>query len=85
MQAKFAPWCMKIGTCILNCYIVFSSQGQEPRVERSGRCETPAGVEGRLRPHRALARGRLSSLPAESEHLKRSETDKFNTALLFSW
>jgi len=40
----------------------------DKKVDWSGRCETPAGAAGQVRPHRRLAPRRLTARPAESEH-----------------
>jgi hypothetical protein len=37
-------------------------------VDWSGRCETPAGSVGQVRPRRSYAPRRLTAHPAESEH-----------------
>jgi hypothetical protein len=37
-------------------------------VDWNGRCETPAGFAGQMRPHRSKATRRLNARPAESEH-----------------
>ena len=53
-------------------------------VDWNGRCETPAGAAGQVRPHRSYAPRRLTARPAESEqpaveinHSISSRTTKF--------
>ncbi|MEK5521566.1 hypothetical protein ABEP00_17205 [Heyndrickxia sporothermodurans] len=51
-------------------------------VDWSGRCETPAGIAGQMRPRKSEAMRRLIAEPRKSEYLQRKSTTKFNIAIL---
>jgi hypothetical protein len=46
----------------------FEKQTDYTEVDWNGRCETPAGAAGQVRPRMSVAKRRLTARPAESEH-----------------
>ncbi|SDP88488.1 hypothetical protein SAMN05216565_110113 [Litchfieldia salsa] len=52
-------------------------------VDWNGRCETPAGCAGQMRPHRSFATRRLIACPAERSHLEWKSTTWLNSRNLY--